>query len=170
MLSLLAAGAEVDAIDHRGDTPLLLACECGHTALAGALLTAGARLDVQVRSPSRWRTCLPPTARATCVLSRTRGGGLQNNRGRTALMRAAAVGDGPLVDALVKRGGGWLAARDEAGDAALEMAVLNGHDAIVETLRAAAAAAAAADGGACTTTLCATWEGCARFTRGAAFC
>lgn len=45
---LLDANAELDAINTAGQTPLILACNGGHTGLAHALLTRGANVDAQV--------------------------------------------------------------------------------------------------------------------------
>ena len=53
--ALLAAGADVDPRDEWGDTPLLLAAENGHEAVAGVLLAAGADVEAECFHVARRR-------------------------------------------------------------------------------------------------------------------
>lgn len=48
---LLAFGADVEAMDSSGHTPLVKAVEAGHTGTAAALLGAGARISYTIHSP-----------------------------------------------------------------------------------------------------------------------
>lgn len=57
--TLLAAGADVDALNWRDETPLVLAAMSGHTEVASVLLAAGARVDAPLRV-----TVATPLARA----------------------------------------------------------------------------------------------------------
>ena len=109
MRRLLAAGANPNAANDHGVTPLALACENASAAIATALLSAGAR----------------PNAAAAS--------------GETPLMVAVRAGALEVVDALLARGADVNAKEPSHDQTSLMWAVSRGHDRIVQRLIAAGA-------------------------------
>ncbi len=102
---LIAAGANANAANDHGVTPLALACENGSAAIATALLV-GRR---------------PPE----CGVAAS---------GETPLMIAVRAGAFDVVDALLARGADVNVAEPSHGQTALMWAVSRGHDRIVQRL------------------------------------
>jgi ankyrin repeat protein len=106
---LLSAGAQVNAADDHGITPLWLACANGATAATiDRLIKAGASVDVR---HSSGETALMSAARTgnAAAVSRLLSAGAdvgaaERNRGQTALMWAAAQGHTDIVQRLLDAG------------------------------------------------------------------
>ena len=101
---LIGAGADADAANDLGVTPLLMACRRGPGGLVARLLAAGA--DANAALPS----------------------------GETALMAAARAGSVDAVNALLARGARVNAAEATRGQTALMWAVANRHPAVTRVL------------------------------------
>nr|WP_086494125.1 ankyrin repeat domain-containing protein [Novosphingobium panipatense] len=102
--ALLLAGADIEARDPKGYTPLILASYHGHLGATALLLDEEASIDQPDRS-----------------------------RGNTALMGAAFKGYEPITDLLLRRGADPNAP-NHAGQTALMMASLFGRQEIVDRL------------------------------------
>ena len=101
---LIGAGADADAANDLGVTPLLMACRRGHGGLVARLLAAGA--DANAALPS----------------------------GETALMAAARAGSVDAVNALLARGARVNAAEATRGQTALMWAVANRRPGVTRAL------------------------------------
>lgn len=113
--ALLQAGADIEAWDSRGYTPLILASYNGHAAATELLIKQGAQVDAP-----------------------------DGVRGNTALMGVAFKGYAAFVDRLLLAGADPNAA-NRAGQTALMMAALVGQTGIVDRLLAAGADPLAVD-------------------------
>jgi len=111
---LIAAGAEVNAADPRGETPLKWACAHGARRIVGALLEAGAR---RVGATGDWRR---PT------------------RDAPELHLAAGSGD-PLIIRMLLHDGADLNELDQNGRAPIQWAAVRGRAEAVRALLAAGA-------------------------------
>ena len=124
--ALIAAGAEVDARDKQGMTPLLLAMRWIASAdNVKALIAAGAEVDVRHR---RYRvTPLHIAAgayKSTMVKAMIAAGAkvdARNNKGWTPLHYAAYAGEAESIIALLDAGAS-TAARTDSGDTAFDLA------------------------------------------------
>ncbi len=130
---LLASGAQVDARDAEGHTPLIHAAAHKHLEQVEALLTAGA--DVNARSSGgmtalmhaartdRWAGT--PAALATTLRVLLAAGAeveAQDARGRTALMHSVETGDRPDVVVLLLEAGAERSMQEEQGLTAADLA------------------------------------------------
>lgn len=105
----------LNAANHVGATPLILAASKGREANVELLLNSGVVLDVDA----------------------------SDKHGNTAMMRAAAVGHEPTVRALLLRGADLTSRTHKAKQTALHIACAEGHDGIVALLVAHAGRASA---------------------------
>ena len=127
---LLAAGADVRAVNRYGVTPLSIACQNGNAAIITKFLDAGA--DVNATLPGG-ETMLMTAARtgkidAVRVLL-TRGANVhakEPRRGQTALMWAATEGHVEVIEALIEAGADFRTPLD-SGFTPLLFAVRQGH-------------------------------------------
>ena len=139
---LIAAGADVKAVNRYGVTPLWLAGLNGSAAAIELLLNAGA--DPNAVLPGG-ETVLMTAARtghvgAVNALLRheTSVNAKEGWRGQTALMWAAAEGHAPVIEALVAKGAD-VHARSNGGFTALLFAAREGQIAATKALLAAGA-------------------------------
>lgn len=105
MSALLAKGADKDALDEDGDTPLIKAAADGNLAAVNCLLAAGA--DVNVRD---------------------------KKNGWTALELAAEKGRQEIIDAILQHGVDVRAASEELGCSALHIAAVNDEAGAIDSL------------------------------------
>jgi ankyrin repeat protein len=157
---LIEEGADVDAVDAVGRTPLHYASAEGYEAIVGTLLAAGARTDLEdedgatpadladargfegVLGILRGAKRQPPVASQEAE-PRWRGSG--EGRYGAALRRAAAAGDVAEVRRLLARGAEPDAQAPRNRKTALHLAAAAGHAAVVRTLLAGGAHVEAQD-------------------------
>jgi ankyrin repeat protein len=147
VLSLLKAGASVDAVDKKGKSALLLAIENGHEEIAGLLVLRGASVDNLAGGAADFALSWlisedDPSDRAT--LLRKRGATADSPRGRRILRIAAGRGEKKLVERCLDLGVD-INARDQAVRLILEKAgdvtfqsekrVPEGPDALVRAIQ-----------------------------------
>ena len=104
---LLEAGAEVDAANRYGVTPLSLACLNGNGRTVRALLAAGADADGTTAGGETALMTAARTGRVDPVRALLDAGAevdARERRGQTALMWAAAAGNAAVVDLLLGAG------------------------------------------------------------------
>jgi len=138
---LLRAGADVDPVNDHGVTPLALACENGHAAIAGRLLDAGANPNAVL--PVQGETVLMTAALAGSVEIVTmlldRGAAVDartRQSGQTALMWAVSENHHQIVGRLVERGAD-VHARSASGFTPMLFAAQQGNIEIARMLMAA---------------------------------
>ncbi len=147
--SLIASGADVNAFDATGMTPLMIAASEGKTAIAELLIQAGA--DVKLAGQDG-TTALMRAASANRIdilkLLMTKGAdvNMKNTGGMTALMVAAFGGYSDAVRQLIASKADPNA-KDNQGRTALMAAATSGDLATLDLLLAAGADPAAADAG-----------------------
>lgn len=107
---LLDAGAEVDAVDSVGHTPLMRAVEVGHEAVVEQLIGAGADLDVQASNGSS-AVMLAVSDGRIAILEQLIGAGanleLADEYGNTAVLSAVEYGAENIeavIDSLARGG------------------------------------------------------------------
>ncbi|MGD1155654.1 MAG: ankyrin repeat domain-containing protein [Terriglobia bacterium] len=144
---LLAEGADANAKDQWGRTPLIHACDHANKgqAVIETLLQAGANVndsDVGGDSPLRVAVITaPPESRAVIIRALLRAGAKvdgSNLAGVTPLMTAAAAGKLDVVRELLAAGAD-VNRQDNQGESALTVAEHRGYPLIVEALRDAGA-------------------------------
>lgn len=107
VLDLLRAGADKDALNVRGETPLILAAREGHLPVVEVLLADGA--DVNIESEFLGRTALISAAQGghngivIALLSRKSGKSCRS-KARHALIEAAGKGHLSVVETLLDDG------------------------------------------------------------------
>lgn len=135
---LLDGGADPNAIDRYGETPLHSAAFWGDLDIADLLLSHGAKADV--RSKAGW-TPLHTAARfgrsdvIRLLLDKGADVDARDALGKTPLHRAAEGGDRDTVALLLARSAD-LTRKDKAGETALDRALAEKHPGIVALLRA----------------------------------
>jgi ankyrin repeat protein len=135
---LLAKGANVNARDDYGNTPIIFASEQGHLQSVELLLRAGA--DVNARTSFNLLSALMLAARHGYLeivkILHERGGEVevQNLAGYTPLMEAAEGGHTQIVEALLEMGANVNAKGNLRGRTALMIAVSKGYIDIVKLL------------------------------------
>src|SRR5262245_41834410 len=135
--ALIDGGADVNARDRDGVTPLMRAASAGRSDMV-RLLIAG-RADVNAKT----------TGGATALMMASLGGyvpavdaliaasadvNVKDNQGRTALMAAASSGERAAVDALLNFGADAQTA-DARGSTAITYAAAEGHANVIESLQ-----------------------------------
>lgn len=149
VVMLLAAGADAEARDRLGRTPLAVAAASGHVAKLRALVAAGANKNAR---DSAGRTPLMTAAAGGPALWRpyrdlvSSGANmdLQDADGMTALMLASRAGFDDTAMLLITEGAA-LDVRDARGRTALHHAAAQGHDRMVGDLLQTGANARTAD-------------------------
>lgn len=133
---LIAAGAEVDAENEYGVTPLAVACRVGNADIVEVLLRSEA--DATIELPGR-ETLLMHAARAgnARLVQLLIDAGAQvdakQRRSQTALMWAAERGNLESVDCLLNAGADWKH-KLRTGFTALHFAARQGHTHVVRRL------------------------------------
>jgi ankyrin repeat protein len=144
--SLLKRGADPDARNAIGLTPLFIAAASGQTQVIETLLHAGAKLD----APSPFGTALTFAAMAgntpATKLLLARGADLNPFRpdGITVLMMAARTGNVEIISELLRRKTA-IDTKDNDGATALIHAARQGHEAVGRLLLESGAAVDAVD-------------------------
>jgi ankyrin repeat protein len=147
IITLIAAGTDVNEPDSDGDTPLMLAAARGHTRIITMLLREGAKLNAH---NDEGQTALHQAAHrghteATQVLL---AAGCQvdarDNGGSTALMHAAFLGHADIAVALLAAGADTKL-RNHGGYAPTDLAARNGLDLSSRVSQLGQTAEAAAD-------------------------
>ena len=136
---LLKVGADEDALDEAGETPLMKAAELGHQPVMDILLNAGADTNVVSCSCARGRAALHFAAGeghhgiVKALVDRGADADVQDDRGYTPMMWAILGGFLPTVNTLLVAGADPTI-RNNAGVTALHGAANTGHSDIVATL------------------------------------
>lgn len=149
---LLARGANPNAKDAYGATPLMAAADKGDNQIVEALLSAGADVNAQDSykgdtallllldaSDSRRKRNVDeyPVLVGTLLRVKNISVNAQNKKGETALMRAVRLGNIESVRLLLRAGANPNAA-DKVGDTAYVLAYENGNEEIEKLLTTAA--------------------------------
>ena len=143
--ALIRAGANINRANNYGVTPLALAAQQGNPAVLDLLLKAGANPNDPVNFVNAGETPLMTAARSAnvdAVKALARAGANVNAKetwsGQTALMWAAADGDGAMASALLELGAD-LRARSNAGTTPFLFAVRKGDMQTVQAMIAGGA-------------------------------
>ncbi len=144
---LIEAGAEVEALDRWGRTPLHWAAQFGRADVVDLLLRAGAGVDRQASdgaTPLHWAA---QEGHAGVVQRLLRAGASvdrQDGDGRTPLHRAAWRGRAEVVKILLDAGAD-PGIRNRSGQTPLHESRSNGHEAVARHLEAAQGESARAE-------------------------
>jgi caspase domain-containing protein/ankyrin repeat protein len=134
----LARGADIDARDRDGDTPLHLAAIKAGPAVIAALVAAGADPNAGSTDGNTPLFNAAENGNLPAVKALLAAGGKVNARnkdGHTPLFYAIDQGHRPVVEVLLAAGAD-LAVRDKDGDTPLDLALYLKRDAIAGLLRA----------------------------------
>ncbi len=136
---LLQSGADIDGVDARGFTPLILAAYNGQMAAVEALLAAGAdacKPDAGQGNTAQMGVAFKgDDAIAARLLKEKCDVNARNKAGQTALMMAALFGRTAQTDMLLQAGADRTLA-DATGRTAASVAAAQGNIALAETLLA----------------------------------
>lgn len=140
--ALLEVGVEVDSVDGRGSTPLVLAARNGHVETMRLLVEAGADIDRRPTTGARWPALMNALHReqSDAAMALLRWGANPNagdDNGYSPLMMAAGIGDADVVRELLERGADPTA-KLFLGFTALDYAIGYGHADVVRMLLIAA--------------------------------
>lgn len=133
---LMELGADINAADYGGHTPLLMAVSKGNEEVTALLIEKGADINAATRYG---RTPLISAAsggyeRITALLlEKGADTNAKNNFGETALSLSAAAGFTNIVAALIEKGA-FINDISYNGHTALSQAAGNGHEAVVALL------------------------------------
>lgn len=133
----LTAGADANAPDAEGRTPLMWYARRGREGMVQQLLQTGAQPDI---TDADGKTALMHAARngyteaAQVLLDHRADPNLADAEGNTALMLAAAHGKSGVLSALINSGA-HINARNKAGDTALDLARKGTNPTIEHMLR-----------------------------------
>jgi len=136
---LLKAGADADAANRYGATPLSLACQNGNTGLVRLLLEAGADPDKAIAGGNTPLMIAAQTGKVAAVIDLLDYGAkvdTLNREGQSALTWAANEGHAEIVPVLLKAGADPNLTL-KSGLTPLLLAARNGHSAVVKNLLAA---------------------------------
>ena len=145
---LCRAGADRDALNHEGYSPLALAASLGNIPLIRYLLDDGASTDLAGGYPpliAAARSVDDDPMAVTLLLNSHADPNAQDARGRTALHEAALTGN-DVIAAQLLSAGAQVDARDHAGRTPFLDAAANAHEKAIACLLAHGAEKAATDG------------------------
>lgn len=134
--SLIEAGANVDAADSNGFTPLILASVRGYDAIVELLIRAGASVDTADNGDATPLLVASSKGRSSIVERLIQAGAnidAADSNGTTPLLLASARGYNATVESLI-RAGASINIADNIGTTALMLASERGHGSIVEML------------------------------------
>jgi uncharacterized protein len=145
--SLLDRGAEIEASDQDGSTPLISAAAFAQTDILKLLINRGARINVTDRlgnTPLISAACQCALATMNTaddvieiLLDQGANVNARNHAGRTALMMASGMsGDASVLELLLERGAD-LRAKDRSGKTALTFARESRREDKIEVLKKA---------------------------------
>jgi ankyrin repeat protein len=140
--ALLRAGAEIEGLDERGHSPLVLASYNGQIEATLLLLELGAKPDGD--PPSEGNTALMGVAFkgyddiARLLIDAGARVDHANRGGQTALMMAALFGRASMVELLLEAGAS-PSVRDASGSRAADLAREQGNETLASRLDALAA-------------------------------
>lgn len=134
---LIAAGADINAHDRRGFTPLILAAYSGHAATVEALIAAGAdpcKPDATQGNTAQMGVAFKgEDAIAERLLKAGCDVNMRNKAGQTALMMAALFNRSRQVDLLLAAGADAMLT-DASGRTASAVAAAQGSDELATKL------------------------------------
>ena len=136
VMTLLSAGASVEAIGRFGYTALILAARRGHSAVVPQLIAAGANKEATTRGGNTaliWAARRGHSAVVSQLITAGANKGATSQFGHTALMWAARNGHTLAVEKLIEAGAN-KETTSRFGDTALIIAAKNGHTLAVEKL------------------------------------
>jgi ankyrin repeat protein len=152
------AAAEIDALNHEGQSPLAIACAAGNWRLARFLLERGARTEPAQGQPALLSAAAADEddpAGVQLLLKYKARVDARDACGRTALHAACSAGHADIVATLLAAGAD-AQARDDAGRTPLLEAAQAGSLAVVERLAEVHADPTAADAEGRSALLCAS--------------
>jgi hypothetical protein len=126
--TLLAKGADGNAVDRDGKTALMLAAFEGHTATVQVLLANGVQANVKDKEGATALMLAASQGHTDVVqalLAKGADVNLQNSTGQTALMLAVVGGHGSAIQALLLKGAD-VALKNQAGQTAVTIAQARG--------------------------------------------
>jgi len=139
----ISAGANVNAADTDGVTPLMRAASAGRADVVRVLIASGAQANTATKTgeTSLMMASLGGYADVVDQLLAAKADAKgKDSQGRTALMAAAFSGDASLIATLLKAGAS-VGAEDSTGSSALTYAAAEGHTSVVSALLRAGARA-----------------------------
>lgn len=139
--ALIAAGVDVDAINNRGSTALVVAVWHNHIEIVKALIAAGADVnapDGEGNSALMVASEKDYAAMATALITAGANVNYASRTGATALGYAASYGNLEIAVALIEAGANVNIA-NKSGNTALWYAAANNHTAILTALMTAGA-------------------------------
>eukprot|EP00927_Polykrikos_kofoidii_P043758 TRINITY_DN37855_c0_g1_i1.p1 TRINITY_DN37855_c0_g1~~TRINITY_DN37855_c0_g1_i1.p1 ORF type:complete len:534 (-),score=102.88 TRINITY_DN37855_c0_g1_i1:210-1811(-) len=142
--TLIAAQADMEALDERTRTPLMAAAQAGSMPVCHALITARAEVDAKQEESGKTALIFAsgPGHTTVCesLLQARADANLPAATGATALHAAAANGHEAVCHALLA-GGASAAQRGPGNQDSVALATAGGHTALADVLRKAASAA-----------------------------
>ena len=136
--ALLLRGAEKDALDYTGQTPLLCAARKGHLPVVEKLLEAGADLRLHTSTASRtalhWSASEGHEAILSVLLIRGADKDALDHFGETPLMAAARHDHLRTTEKLLEAGADFSIHSPHHGNTVLHMATSVGHGGILSAL------------------------------------
>jgi hypothetical protein len=142
---LLSMGADVNAKDKRGQTPLMMLDGDATADLVWDLINAGAKVNLRDKDGDTALTQMADKNNVEVLRTLLEAGAkvdTRNNAGKTALILAASEGLVNNVRVLINAGAD-INARDNDGKSALAVAIEEGHKPVIRLLRSLGAYEAA---------------------------
>ncbi|MEQ6884688.1 ankyrin repeat domain-containing protein [Salicola sp. Rm-C-2C1-2] len=135
--SWLFGDTDLESRDKRGRTPLIVAAEEGDAARVKRLLERGARVDVE--DSCQWTPLMRAASHGHLPIIKTllEHGASVNHQGEigfSALMASAINGHDKVARVLISHGADLSFQETETGKTALQLAIMNDDDAMIELL------------------------------------